>query len=277
MRNDSADLLELIALSLKLKEIAGKLKREKNPTEVELLISETLGLMEHREEYYYQFSHGGCATGFNFSSAELMNSCAKVRALIKEGVPQGAVEENKKDLISKIREIIRDIDVDSHFTHPNLGTTYAETHTFRETPTYFFSYSHKDKVSKLIAERTSSKISPTAKVWIDEKELKRHQQLPSEISRAIKESTASILVLSKSFLESKWCNHEWQALFMKRFYEAEYRLYLIRIDDVEYPSLLSSFIYTDCRGFPRPEALVELGKLLKEIEIYETYRRFRLP
>ena len=62
---------------------------------------------------------------------------------------------------------------------------------------------------------------------------------------------------------------------MKRLTEPQYRLYLIRIDDEEYPPLLTPFYYTDCRNFPEPRAKVELGKLLKEIENYEMFSRFR--
>jgi hypothetical protein len=275
MGNDSTGLLDLASLSVRLGEIAFKLEHTKDPDEIEQLISPILDLMKRREEYYFQFSHGGSATGFSFFSAELMNSCDKIKALIREKVSDDTIAEHKKGLISKIGEIVRDIDGDSDFRHPNPVMTYVESPTFPDAPTYFFSYSHLDKASELIAERVRSKMSPTVRMWIDKFELKRHQQLPSEISKAIEESAASVLILSKNFLGSKWCNQEWQALFMKRLSEPDYHFYIIRIDDSKYPSFLSSFFYTDCRGFPRPEAMVELGKLLKEIEMYEMYRRFR--
>ena len=260
---------------MRLGKIAGKLDYAKDKNEIEQLISPILDLMKRREECYFQFSHGGSATGFSFFSAELMNNCNKMKALIREEVSGDTIAEHKKGLISKIGEIVKEIDGDSHFRHPNPVMAYVESPTFPDAPTYFFSYSHKDKASELIAERVHSKMSLTVKTWIDKFELKRYQQLPSEISKAIEESAASLLILSKNFLDSKWCNEEWQALFMKRLSEADYHLYIVRIDDAEYPPFLSSFVYTDCRGFPRPEALVELGKLLKEIEMYEMYRRFR--
>lgn len=273
MVNDPTGLLDLASLSVRLGKIAGKLEYVKDSNEIEQLISLILDLMKRREEYYFQFSHGGCATGFNFFSAELMNSCDKMKALIREKIPDDIIAKHKKGLISMIGEIVDDIERDSHFRYPP-AMTYVESPTFPEAPTYFFSYSHGDKASELIAERVRSKMSPTVRMWIDKFELRRHQQLPSEISKAIKESTASLLILSKNFLGSKWCNEEWQALFMKRLSETDYHFYIIRIDDAKYPPFLSSFFYTDCRGFPRPEALVELGKLLKEIEMYEMYRPF---
>lgn len=111
-------------------------------------------------------------------------------------------------------------------------------------------------------------------LWLDSYELKRHQQIPRTISDAISNSEASLLVVSKNYLKSKWCNEEWQALFMKRYSDPNYRLYLIRIDKVVYPPFLATFNYTDCRSYPKPCALVELGKLMKEIEEYENDFQF---
>jgi TIR domain len=275
LENNGNSLLDLASLSVKLEELAQELESTKDIDKIEEIITPILHLMKRREEYYYQFSHGGTATGFGFDSAELMISCEKIRAMIKQKTSDVTLEEHKKVLISKMRMIVKEIEGDSKFKYPSPVMTYVKGVTFPNAPTYFLSYSHEDEASEQIAERVHSKISATIDMWIDKYELKRHQQLPSEISDAIKKSVASLLILSKNFLDSKWCNEEWQAVFMKRLSAADYRLYIIRMDDAEYPPLLSPFFYTDCRGYPRPEALVELGKLLKEIETYEMYRRFR--
>ena len=52
--------------------------------------------MAHREEYYYQFSQGGCGPVLAFFSAELMNGCTKTRTLIREETESGVVAEQKK-------------------------------------------------------------------------------------------------------------------------------------------------------------------------------------
>lgn len=52
--------------------------------------------MVHREEHYYPFSQGGCATGFGFFSAELMNGCTKTRAVTREETESGVVAEQKR-------------------------------------------------------------------------------------------------------------------------------------------------------------------------------------
>src|SRR3972149_8590153 len=130
MGNDSTGLLDLASLSVRLGKIAGKLEYAKDKHEIEQLISLILDLMKRREEYYFQFSHGGSATGFNFFSAELMNSCDKMKALVREAVSDDTIAEHKKDLISKIEQIVKYIDGDLHFKHPNLVMTYVENPKF---------------------------------------------------------------------------------------------------------------------------------------------------
>jgi hypothetical protein len=77
MGNDSTGLLDLASLSVRLGKIVGKLESAKDKKEIVQLISPILDLMARREEYYFQFSHGGSATGFSYFSAELMNNLNK--------------------------------------------------------------------------------------------------------------------------------------------------------------------------------------------------------
>lgn len=269
------DLLDLDELAVKLKAISDELENSQDLARVETLASDILELMVNRVEYYYQFSHGGIATGFNFFSAELVNKCRKIIVQIKFE-QLDAIPETKLGITKQINDMLRDIESDSHFRHPNAAIfSYTKPPEWMQVSSFFVSYSHKDKTAETILPTMQFKIGSTVNLWIDKYDLKRHQQLPKEISDAIQKSSGSILFLSNNFFESKWCNEEWQSIFMKRLLGADYRLYIIRIDDEKYPPLLDAFYYTDCRGFPKPEALVELGKLLREIEDFETYKRFR--
>lgn len=274
MESNTSDLLDLDSLSINFSDIANELEKIREIKTIQKLVSQILYLLRSRNEYYYQFSHGGAATGFNFFSGDLINKCTKVIALINLGKIE-EVCKNINEVIDNIRKIVYTIDSDSNFRVPNPAVMYFyRPPDWMNASTYFVSYTHKDSISRLIIPFMRSKIGSLAHLWIDEYELKRHQQLPREISNAIEKSNAAILFASKSFFESKWCNEEWQSLFMKRFSEPQYRLYLIRIDDEEYPPLLTAFYYTDCRNFPEPRAKVELGKLLREIENYELFNRF---
>lgn len=269
------NLLDLYGLSIKLKAILGELEKSEDPKRIVILASAILELMEHRVEYYYQFFHGGIATGFNFDSADLMNGCQKLIALAKfEQID--VMPETKVATTNAMKDILREIDQDSQCRQPSVvSLSFHKPPEWMQASSFFVSYSHKDKITETILPVIQFKIGGTINLWIDKYDLKRHQQLPKEISDALKKSSASMLILSKNFFESKWCNEEWQSIFMKRWLEPQYRLYIIRIDDEKYPPLLNTFYYTDCRGFPKPEALVELNKLLREVEDFETIKRFR--
>jgi hypothetical protein len=269
------ELLDLDGLSTKLNIISAELEKTEDPRQIVILASAILKLMEHRVEYYYQFFHGGIATGFNYDSADLMNRCQKLMALAKFD-QLDAMLETKVITTNAIKGIEREIDLDSKWRQPSvISSSLHKPPEWMQASSFFVSYSHKDKIAEAILPIMQLKIGCSVDLWIDKYDLKRHQQLPKEISDALKKSYASVLILSKNFFESKWCNEEWQSIFMKRLLEPQYRLYQIRIDDEEYPPLLNTFYYTDCRGFPRPEALVELNKLLREVEDFETINRFR--
>lgn len=60
------NLLDLYSLSIKLQAISDELEKSEDSKRIAMLASEILELMEQRVEYYYQFFHGGIATGFNF-------------------------------------------------------------------------------------------------------------------------------------------------------------------------------------------------------------------
>jgi len=275
MKKNAHDLVDLDSLAIRLTKTAGELEKAKDAKTIQKLTSEVLDLLKRRNEYYYQFSHGGAATGFSFFSAESISTSTRLVALIRTDSKYEAIVEHRNKLIKHLNEVVRTIESDSKSRMPNPAVLeYFKPPEWMNPSFFFVSYAHKDSIAQSIIPLMRSRIGSTVHVWIDEYELKRHQQLPKAISDAIKKSHAAIMIPSKNFLDSKWCNEEWQALFMKRLLEPEYHLYLIRIDDEKYPPLLDAFNYTDCRNFPKPEAQVELGKLLKEIENYELFRRF---
>lgn len=125
MKDESSNLLDLDSLSVRLTKIAEGLEKAKGADIIQRLVSVVLNLMAHREEYYYQFSQGGCATGFGFFSAELMNGCTKTRTLIREETESGVVAEQKKGLGSNMRKIDKAIHTGSKFRHARKGTCYT--------------------------------------------------------------------------------------------------------------------------------------------------------
>ena len=271
----ASDLLDLDSLSIKLSDIASEFERCDEIEDMKELTSRLLDLLKDRNEHYYQFIHGGAATGFGFLSANLINNSTRLLALTRINSKHETILASRNKLIELTRRVARTIDTELDSRMPNPAVLEFNKPPDWENPSvYFTSYAHKDVISRSIIPLIRLRIGHSVRLWIDEYDLKRHQQLPEQISNAIRDSDAAILMPSENFFQSKWCNQEWQSLFTKRLSEPEYRMYLIRIDDERYPPLLDSFYYTDCQSFPKPEARVELGKLLKEIDNHEMFSRF---
>ncbi len=143
-------------------------------------------------------------------------------------------------------------------------------HPREEAPQYFYSYSHSDFFGEKIVEFFKAAFPYQIKIWVDKDDLRRHQKLPGELSTAIDNSVATILMLSKNYLKSKWCDLEWQAAIVRNLGEdPPMRLYVAVLDDCELPAFLSPFFRTNLKGFPTPESFLELLKLIKDIQQYE--------
>jgi hypothetical protein len=265
-------ILDLEALCVQLRSIITTLEKSNDLSEIKKMCEGLLKLFQEPSNFYFQFIHGGCATGFRYSSHMILVNSHKIIATVEANMPQ-TIPELKMKLLSNISEIIRDVAGNSHFEYPQL-TYDIKPPSWVEASSYFISYAHADNISQTILARIKSVLGYTVNLWLDSTDLKRHQQVPKALSDAITNSEASLLIVSKNYLKSKWCNEEWQALFMKRLSDPNYRLYLIRIDNVVYPPFLSTFNYTDCRSYPKPYAKVELGKLIHEIEEYERDYQF---
>lgn len=115
MKDKSCDLLDLDSLSVRLSSIYYEFENNENIDDIKKLISQILVLLRHRNEYYYQFSHGGSATGFAFYSAELINKSTRLLALIKEDIKKEIILESRNKLMKDIKDIIQMIEGDAGF------------------------------------------------------------------------------------------------------------------------------------------------------------------
>lgn len=108
---------------------------------------------------------------------------------------------------------------------------------------FFISYSHKDKkfatwVAELLEKHNYS-------VIIQEWDFRPSDNLVSKIHEALTECKKLIIILSKSYLESKWCEAEWTAKYIEQMKSFDQRIIPIRIEPVNLSGLLSSIIYID--------------------------------
>ena len=80
----------------------------------------------------------------------------------------------------------------------------------------FISYHQKDK-QKLFAQDLFHQLKQrNVDAWMDEKDMHPGDALPTELAEAINNCDLFVCVLSKEYVESKWCENEFDfALFSK--------------------------------------------------------------
>jgi len=222
-------------------------------------------ILEFRSSFLNHISHGGSRTGFNFGSERLYYITADI--LFKEK----DIEEIKK-IVNEGPESLKNLimDLEPFPTSVFEARKWKYHHPREESPQYFYSYTHADHISEKIIDVFKGMIPYQIKFWVDKDDLRRFHKLPEEISRAIDESQAAILMLSKNYMVSKWCNLEWQAAIERNLHgDPPLRLYVVLVDKCEIPSLLSPYFRTNLIGMPDPEAFLELLKLIQDILSYE--------
>lgn len=109
----------------------------------------------------------------------------------------------------------------------------------------FISYSHqnKDFVDNLAANLVKHK----ARVWIDRWELNVGDSIIDKVQEAIQESSALIIVISKSSMESEWCKKELSSAFLRELEEKKVIVLPLLLEDCAMPIFLRGKMYADFR------------------------------
>ncbi len=110
----------------------------------------------------------------------------------------------------------------------------------------FISYSHKDK--EFVNKFAAHLIKNNARVWIDTWELNVGDSIVSKVQKAIQESSALLVVLSKSSVDSEWCKKEFTAGLMRELEEKKVIVLPVLIEDCNIPIFLRDKLYADFRN-----------------------------
>lgn len=110
----------------------------------------------------------------------------------------------------------------------------------------FISYSHSDEliVNKLAAHL----VKHNANVWVDTWELNVGDSILNRVQDAIEESSALLVILSKSSVESEWCKKELSAGLMRELDEKRVVVLPVLVEDCEIPVFLREKMYADLRN-----------------------------
>lgn len=109
----------------------------------------------------------------------------------------------------------------------------------------FISYSHenKDFVDLLATQLVLNK----ANVWVDRWELKVGDSLLQNVEKAITQSSALLVILSKASVESEWCRKELTAGLTRELEEKKVLVLPVLLEDCSVPLFLRDKMYADFR------------------------------
>lgn len=109
----------------------------------------------------------------------------------------------------------------------------------------FISYSHADEliVNKLAAHLVKN----NANVWVDTWELNVGDSILIRVQDALVDSSALLVILSKSSVASEWCKKELSAGLMRELHEKRVVVLPVIVEDCEIPLFLKEKMYADLR------------------------------
>ena len=91
------------------------------------------------------------------------------------------------------------------------------------------------------------------RVFIDQKELEPGQYLAAQLGEAMKRSRAAVVLVSRGWLDSPWCQQEANVLVQRAVEDAAFTLVPLRLDKSEMPVLLKSRLWIDFSDERRAE------------------------
>lgn len=101
--------------------------------------------------------------------------------------------------------------------------------------------------------------------WLDKWDIKLGHSIPKEISVGLEESDAIIILYSKNYKDSTYCNDEWEAFYTKFNKLKPNGIIPILIDDIEPPTMIGARKYFKYNNmFNEYDALIyEIVRALK--------------
>jgi len=91
------------------------------------------------------------------------------------------------------------------------------------------------------------------RVFIDQRELEFGEQLGGQLEVALKRSRSAVVLVSKGWLESPWCQAEGQVLTKRAVEDKSFKLVPLRLDESEMPPFLDTRLWVDFKGTARAE------------------------
>jgi len=110
----------------------------------------------------------------------------------------------------------------------------------------FISYSHDDK--RFVDMLAKQLVRHHVNVWLDRWELNIGDSILEKVQEAIDESSALLVVLSKSSVKSEWCKKEISGGLLKELEERRVFILPVLLEDCEVPLFARGKLYADFRS-----------------------------
>lgn len=110
----------------------------------------------------------------------------------------------------------------------------------------FISYSHQDKT--FVDDLAKQLVAQNVHVWLDRWELNIGDSILEKVQEAIDESSALLVILSKSSTASEWCKKEINGGLLKELEEKRVFVLPILLEDCEIPLFARGKLYADFRS-----------------------------
>jgi TIR domain-containing protein len=131
-----------------------------------------------------------------------------------------------------------------------------------ESMPVFISYSRQDRA--FVDSLAKNLVLERHNVWLDRWELNVGDSLIQRIQAALTESSAILVILSKSSVASEWCRKELSSGLVRELSERKVLVLPCVIDDCEIPLFLRDKLYADFRHTP-DEAFKQVNDALLRI------------
>jgi hypothetical protein len=138
-------------------------------------------------------------------------------------------------------------------------------------PLAFISHSSEDlAAARIIADILRQRgIEP----WLDHERIRPGDSVPGRIEEGISGCDVILLLISKSFIRSRWCRAEYESLMSKEIKSGRTLVIPVRLDDAKMPALLSAKKYTDVRDSIGGTAMEELAETILDRHSTAVIRR----
>jgi len=131
------------------------------------------------------------------------------------------------------------------FEHGCVGAVRCTVQWRSSRLAIFISYAHSD--AQFAEKLARQLVQHNAHVWIDRWEINVGESLIQRIQQAIQESSALLIVLSKSSVQSEWCKKELNAALVRELEEKRVIVLPVVAEDCEIPLFLREKRYADFR------------------------------